>query len=267
MSWNLQVQKNVKVLNEVDEKLRTEAKKQENQVILSLLNQGEWTLLKTCKKYAIGDRYYKMSMKRREKFLRRFNEANVSVIDTTSSHIPPVNLSISVSEWDILYSPIKILDGMFKSVSNLLQDQASIVQCPESEGYLAKSKSDPNQPLHIKLNKNGRFAWDTSCTKFKSYRICSHTIAAAEKEKPLETSLGFVRPNQAKLSDLVDANVSKNTGKKRQKAMQRRKGTKQVKGNPAIYFSDSNTNKEFFVHSFDWTFKVNPNKAGLFEGR
>ena len=88
----------------------------------------------------------------------------------------------------------------------------------------------------FKLNKNGRFAWDTSCTKFKSYRICSHTIAAAEKEKPLETSLGFVRPNQAKLSDLVDANVSKNTRKKRQKAMQRRKGTKQVKGNPAIYF-------------------------------
>ena len=68
-----------------------------------------------------------MSMKRREKFFRRFNEANVSVIGTTSSHIPPVNLSISVSECGILYSPIKILDGMFKSVSNLLQDPASIV--------------------------------------------------------------------------------------------------------------------------------------------
>ena len=94
-----------------------------------------------------------MSMKRRENFLRRFNEANVSVIDKTNSHIPPSNLSISVSECGILYSPIKILDEMFKSVSNLLQDPASIVQCPESEGHLAKSKSNPNQPLHIKLNK------------------------------------------------------------------------------------------------------------------
>ena len=83
-------------------------------------------------------------MKRREKILKRFNEANVSVIDTANSHIPPANLSISVSECGISYSPIEILDEMLKSVSNLLQDPASIVPCPQSEGYLAKSKSNPN---------------------------------------------------------------------------------------------------------------------------
>ena len=54
-----------------------------------------------------------------------------------------------------------------------------------------------------------------------------------------------MQPNQAKLSDLDNADVSNNTGKKRQKAMQRRKGTKQVKENPAIYSSGSNTNKEY----------------------
>ena len=98
-----------------------------------------------------------MSMKQREKFLRRFNEANVSVIDTTNSHVPPANLSISVSERVILYPPIEILDERFNSASNLLQDLASIVQCPGSERYLAKSKSNPKRPFHIKLNKNGSF--------------------------------------------------------------------------------------------------------------
>ena len=39
--------KNCKRISEVAEKLRTAVKKQENQVILSLLNQGEWTLLET----------------------------------------------------------------------------------------------------------------------------------------------------------------------------------------------------------------------------
>ena len=36
-----------KSVSEVAEKLRTAMKKQENQVILFLLNQGEWTLLET----------------------------------------------------------------------------------------------------------------------------------------------------------------------------------------------------------------------------
>ena len=68
-----------KSISEVAEKLRSAVKKQENQVILSLLNQGEWTLLEAYKKYSIGDRYYQMSMKQQEKFLRRFKEANISV--------------------------------------------------------------------------------------------------------------------------------------------------------------------------------------------
>ena len=48
---------------------------------------------------------------------------------------------------------------------------------------------------------------------FKSYRICNYEIAVAEKEKHREKLLGFVQLNQATLSDLVDADVSKNTGK------------------------------------------------------
>ena len=46
------------------------------------------------------------------------------------------------------------------------------------------------------------------------------------KKKHLEKCLWFLRSNQAKFFDLVDIDVSKNTGKKRQKAMQRRKDTK-----------------------------------------
>ena len=84
-----------------------------------------------------------MSMKQPEKPFRRFNKANVSVTsDTTNSHIPPANLSISVSQFGIFYSPIKILDEMYNSGSN--QSPVSIVQCSGSERYLAKSKSNPN---------------------------------------------------------------------------------------------------------------------------
>ena len=84
--------KKCKRISEVAEKLRTAVKKQENQVILSLLNHGEWTLLETYKKYAIGAMYCQMSMKQRE----------LTVIDVTNSHIPPPNLSISV----VFYIPL-----------------------------------------------------------------------------------------------------------------------------------------------------------------
>ena len=181
--------------------------------------------------------------------MRIFNKANVSVTsDTTNTHIPPVNLSISVSEFGFLYPPIEILDEMFNSTSNLLQDPASIVQCPGSEGYLVKCKSNPNQPHHMKVNKKGSFACNTNCIKFKSYRICSHTIAVAKKEQHRDKSLGSVRSNQAKFYDFFATDVSKNTRKKCQKATQRRKGTKQVKENPVMYCSGSNTNKASLVH-------------------
>ena len=89
---NLAGSKKCKRIGEVAEKLRTAVKKQENQVILSLLNQREWTLLEIYKKYATSAMYYQMSMKQRE----------LTVIDVTNSHIPPQNLSISV----VFYIPL-----------------------------------------------------------------------------------------------------------------------------------------------------------------
>ena len=84
--------KKCKRVSEVAEKLITTVKKQYNQVILSLLNQGQWALLETYKKYAIGAIYYQMGMKQRE----------LTVIDVTNSHIPPPNLFISV----VFYIPL-----------------------------------------------------------------------------------------------------------------------------------------------------------------
>ena len=84
--------KKCKRVSEVAEKLITTVKKQYNQVILSLLNQGQWALLESYKKYAIGAIYYQMGMKQRE----------LTVIDVTNSHIPPPNLFISV----VFYIPL-----------------------------------------------------------------------------------------------------------------------------------------------------------------
>ena len=128
-----------------------------------------------------------MSMKQPENVLRRFSKANVSVTsDTTNSRIPPANLSVSASEFGFSYSPIEILDEMFNSACNLLQDPAPTVRCLESEGCLVKCKSNPNQPHHMKPNKNGSFACDTNCTKFISYRYAAIKLQLPKKKDILK---------------------------------------------------------------------------------
>ena len=82
--------KKCKSISEVAEKLGTTVKKQENQVILSLLNQEEWTLFETYKKYAIGDRYCQMSMNKKI-FLRRIN-AYISFVNTPVTFLPQIYL-------------------------------------------------------------------------------------------------------------------------------------------------------------------------------
>ena len=91
-----------------------------------------------------------MNVKQQETFLRRCNEPNVSVIDTTNSYIPPANLFISLSETGILHPLLQfwmkglILLVIFFKIRRLLfnvQDQKDIQQ-------------NPNQilPSHITLN-------------------------------------------------------------------------------------------------------------------
>ena len=92
------------------------------------LNQGEWALLETYRKLATGGMYYQMSTKQRE----------LTVTDVTNSHICSPK---SIYFCGILYPSIEILDEIFDSASNLLQDPVSLVQCLGSKEHLAKSKS------------------------------------------------------------------------------------------------------------------------------
>ena len=114
-------------------------------------------------------------------FLRRIN-AYISFINTPNSHIPTTNLSISLSKYGILYPPIEILDEMFNSASNLLQDLVPIVQCPGSEACLAKSHPNTSQPNH----KNGSLVCDTSCAKFKSYKYAAIQLQLLKKKSILK---------------------------------------------------------------------------------
>ena len=117
-----------------------------------------------------------MSMNKK-KILRRIN-ANISFINTTNSHIPTTNLSISLSKYGILYPPIEILDEMFNSASNLLQDLVPIVQCPGSEACLAKPHPNTSQPNH----KNGSLVCDTSCTSLNPTNMQPYNCSCRKRK-------------------------------------------------------------------------------------
>lgn len=66
----------------------------------------------------------------------------------------------------LFYSPqppsptIETFDKVFNSAIDSLQTPSAIVECPEREGYLTKSKVTPNQIHHPKSCRNVDFPCD-----------------------------------------------------------------------------------------------------------
>ena len=65
-----------------------------------------------------------------------------------------------------------------------------------------------------------------NCFQYKSYKICSHSVAIAEKYACLKTFVAIVKKNPACLNDLVISRQPVNTGKKTISSTQKRKGHK-----------------------------------------
>ena len=61
-----------------------------------------------------------------------------------------------------------------------------------------------------------------NCLQYKSYKICSHSVAIAEKYACLKTFVAIVKKNPACLNDLVNSRQPVITGKKKQSLLRRK---------------------------------------------
>ena len=207
-----------KSIIDVVNRIRNIVMKQEAQVNLSLVGQGEWTVGGTLTDFAINDRYFQMSQQQKEGFIKIF------------SNTPPVtleNLSLSPNDTGILYPTCEILRNIFVKVESLLKRESSITSFPcMQNAYFVESKSNPKEPRKLKVYSNGNVECGNNCLQYKSYKICSHSVATAKKYACLKTFVAIVKKNPACLNDLVISRQPVNTGKKTISSTQKRKGHK-----------------------------------------
>ena len=86
--------------------------------------------------------------------------------------------------------------------------------------------------VHVKLSGRGDVSYDTTCLRWAAYKLCSHTIAVAEKEAVLANFLKkFAKASrEPNLTGLAVHDMPKGRDKKATKATRRRKGEGGTRG-------------------------------------
>ena len=59
--------------------------------------------------------------------------------------------------------------------------------------WLLDCSSSNSDSLDLKFNWSGKYECNANCIRDKSYKICSHTVAAAERKSELRNSVGYFK--------------------------------------------------------------------------
>ena len=205
-----------------------------------MLGQGEWEIAPEYQEFTIQeDSFYQMTPKQRQNFLKKFNSQNPK--QKTSEYMPLQNgnsikekkISISPSESGIMYPPITVLNQIFDKAERYVYGKTkSITQSPFDNIFslLVPSQTNPSTAHIVKYQTNGKFECDHACKRYTAYKICSHTVAAAEYRKELHSYISyFKKTEKRKLNDLIDTAKNPKADQKKTKSTQKRKGAQQNK--------------------------------------
>ena len=133
---------------------------------------------------------------------------------SVSDVIQENSLSVSVESFSReVIADEAILNAVWKKAAELLLDSSSIVQAPGGTDFLVKSYSI-SRPHLVKVKKGGQYCCDSDCPNWQSLRLCSHTVATAEKEGELQTFVQWYKKLRAKpsLTKLITTTMPKGRG-------------------------------------------------------
>ena len=103
------------------------------------------------------------------------------------------SISIKPEDSGIMYPPLPLLHQI-KAEKYVYSSHDSIKNSPvhgnEDCSLIAASSSNPDSLDVVKFNWSGKYECNTNCRRYKSYKICSHTVAAAEHKSELRNFVG-----------------------------------------------------------------------------
>ena len=117
---------------------------------------------------------------------------------------------------------------MRKDADKFLSNQGWIVDGPVDRGLMyCYNENKIKEPLQIKIRNNQIFECDMkSCSLYKMFRVCAHTLARSKKKGVFQTFIYKIncRGNSGVVSNIVNSGKKNDAGKKKSKSTQRRRG-------------------------------------------
>ena len=227
------------------EHLRKEVNNQQSMKKLAMISRGELSVAEDFSSFLTDeDEFFKMSKQQQQSAFKKFCDAPLSQRENALT-APDVqieiqgnqgrilrNLSVQPSQACITCVPHSILEEMFIEANALLEEEGGIHKFGHNTSYYVQDKTRNGWAVHVKLSGRGEVSCDTICLRWAAYKLCSHTIAVAEKETVLATFLKkFAKASrEPNLTSLAVHDMPKGRGKKATKATQRRKGRGGARG-------------------------------------
>jgi hypothetical protein len=214
--------------------------RQKEDVESAIINHGPYRLAPKFSDLELSaDQWFKKNSHQKEAYVRKFHNAKMSprTVDSssiqpsasvTSRQTQPVEISTDLTSVGITSASSTTLEHVSAKAKVLLNKVDAIIQAPTADGqaYMVESGTMA-KPHYVSVAKNGKVTC-TDCPGWSAFKICSHSLAVAEKTGRTADYVKWLRgkgPQRPNLTALITCDSGKGVGKKsRQSATARRKG-------------------------------------------
>ena len=232
-------------LPEFLDKLKSLIDDQEKEMEKAIIGRGKYELCEQYKRLekAEDEWFMRMTPAQRQAHLKRLSSLSVMAkekaprFSSLSKHVdqsekpccnrqlfqPPqqnklqgtMNLSVSVDEFsDSVIIPAAVLDAIWSKAGDILSDSMAMCTVPggHQKDRIVKSSSSLT-PHVVSAKKSGQYS---KCPNWKSLRVCSHSVAAAEDNGELQLFVDWLKKvkKSPNLTQLALATMPKGRGRK-----------------------------------------------------
>ena len=196
------------------EKIFSLIQQQNDRITQAVVRNGEWRLRNGFKFLEVSsDSWYNLSEKQRKTHMQRVlhTQLDEDTIHTTAivlhdddSEVEDTYSHLSASYRDLLlpdHSNDAVIQAIWKKAGELCNQPGLVVHVPGAAASLHRmvaSKSG-DAPHFVKTppTLTGQFICDDRCLNYKTYKICSHTVAAAESSGKLREFVAWYKKNKS----------------------------------------------------------------------
>ena len=120
-----------------------------------------------------------------------------------------------------MYLHLAILHQIFNKAYKYGYSSIDSIKSSPANGNTARSlivalSSNPNPSHAVKFNSSFKYKCNGIFIRYKSYKICSHTVAAAEHKSELRNFAEYFKKDfKSKVNDVVDVNMFSKFGQKK----------------------------------------------------